>query len=75
MLAVPAFGQEKATAQPGQPVNITVTTTAPPPEPMPMGDAGANATSKDGGAPAGDKKDGGAPHAPPPRTAPKDGGK
>ena len=51
-----------------------VTTTAPPPEPMPMGDAGANATSKDGGAPAGDKKDGGAQHAPPPRTTPKDGG-
>jgi len=31
-LASPAFAQEKATAQPGQPVNITVTTTAPPPD-------------------------------------------
>lgn len=52
-----------------------VTTTAPPElPPATMGDAGANATSKDGGAPAGDKKDGGAaPRAP--QNAPKDGGK
>ena len=49
-----------------------VTTTAPPPDPMQMGDAGANATSKDGGAPANDKKDGGAA---PRQNAPKDGGK
>jgi hypothetical protein len=31
-LAAPAFGQEKATAQPGQPVNITVTSITPPPD-------------------------------------------
>jgi hypothetical protein len=50
-----------------------ITTTAPPPEPMVMSDAGANATSKDGGAPANDKKDGGAaPRAP---QQNKDGGK
>lgn len=51
-----------------------VTTTAPPPEPMPMTDAGAPGANKDGGAPANDKKDGGAaPRAP--QSAPKDGGK
>src|SRR6476619_5010987 len=32
VLAASASAQEKATAQPGQPVNITVTTTAPPPD-------------------------------------------
>ena len=54
-----------------------VTTTAPPPEPTPMTDAGASLPNagKDGGAPAGDKKDGGAAPRAPQHNAPKDGGK